>query len=73
LIKLDGLELLQSIEITLGFRLKHLTHTWNGGMMEYWNVVLKNMLFIYLILCEKEFYNTQLPIFPEHIIPLFQL
>jgi len=47
---------------------------WNDGMMEYWNVDLKRMLFIYLIFCQEEFYNNPFSHFHRthnSSIPLF--
>jgi hypothetical protein len=51
--------------------LKHITSAWNLGMMEYWNVDLKMILFFYLILFQfqDDFTITRVSIFPEPIIP----
>jgi len=49
-----------------------LTQTWNIGMMEYWNDDLKKMIFLYLIPIKRNFTITQLSIFPEPNIPMFQ-
>ena len=40
--------------------------------MEYWNKDLKKMTVLYLIPVNKNFTITQLPIFPEPNIPVFQ-
>jgi hypothetical protein len=45
--------------------LKYLTRERKVGMMEYWNVDLKMMRFIYLILCQNEFYNNPNSYFPR--------
>jgi len=41
-------------------------------MMEYWNDDLKKMTSLYLIPIKKNFKITQLSIFPEPNIPVFQ-
>jgi len=41
-------------------------------MMEYWNVDLKKMTFLDLIAVNRNFTITQLSIFPEPNIPVFQ-
>jgi len=53
-------------------RLIFLTRTWNIGMMEYWNDDFKKMIFLYLIPIKRNFTITQLSIFPEPNIPMFQ-
>jgi len=45
---------------------------WKNGMMEYWNNDLKKMTFLYLIPVKRNFTITQLSIFPEPNIPVFQ-
>ena len=60
------------LKIKVFFKLIYLTQTWNNGMMEYWNDDLKKMTFLYLIPVKKNFTITQLSIFPETNIPLFQ-
>jgi len=49
-----------------------LTRTWKNGMMEYWNNDLNKMTFLYLISLKRNFTITQLSIFPEPNIPVFQ-
>jgi len=60
------------LKIEVIFRLKFLTRTWKNGMMEYWNDDLKKMTFFYLIPVKRNFTITQLSIFPEPNIPVFQ-
>jgi len=60
------------LEIKVFIRLIFLTRTWNIGMMEYWNNELKKMTLLYLIPVKMNFTITQLSIFPEPNIPVFQ-
>jgi hypothetical protein len=60
------------LKIKVFFRLIFLTQAWNNGMMEYWNDDLKKMPFLYLIPDKRNFSITQLSIFPEPNIPVFQ-
>jgi len=60
------------LKIKAFFRLTFLTRIWKNGMMEYWNNDLKNMTFLYLIPINRNFTITQLSIFPEPNIPVFQ-
>ena len=41
-------------------------------MMEYWNINLKKMTFLYLIPVKRNFTINQLSILPEPNIPVFQ-
>jgi len=45
---------------------------WKNGMLECWNNDLKKMTFLDLIPVKRNFTITQLSIFPEPNIPVFQ-
>jgi hypothetical protein len=60
------------MKIHIVYRLIFLTRTWKNGMVEYWNNDLNKMTFLYLISLKKNFTITQLSIFPEPNIPVFQ-
>jgi hypothetical protein len=60
------------MKIHIVSRLIFLTRTWKNGMVEYWNNDLNKMTFLYLISLKKNFTITQLSIFPEPNISVFQ-